>query len=90
LHALASIVGELPASAATDVTIREQIVSEFSNKAWSPRDFKCGGPRRWSFGATSLDDKFIVKAIAALASRQARRLIQPSRDDNSSNWLKPK
>ena len=39
LHALASVVGELPASAATDVTIREQIVSEFSNKAWSPRDF---------------------------------------------------
>jgi osmotically-inducible protein OsmY len=28
----------LPASATTDVTIREQIASEFSNKAWSPRD----------------------------------------------------
>jgi len=39
LHALASVVGELPASATTDVTIREQIVSELSNKAWSPRDF---------------------------------------------------
>jgi CBS domain-containing protein len=39
LHALASIVGELPASATTDVTIREQITSEFINKAWSPRDF---------------------------------------------------
>jgi CBS domain-containing protein len=39
LHALASVVGELPASATTDVTIREQIMSEFSNKAWSPRDF---------------------------------------------------
>ena len=34
LHALASVVGELPASATTDVTIREQIMSEFSNKAW--------------------------------------------------------
>ena len=39
LHALASVVGELPASATTDVTIREQIMSELSNKAWSPRDF---------------------------------------------------
>ena len=39
LHALASVVGELPASAPTDVTIREQIVSAFSNKVWSPRDF---------------------------------------------------
>ena len=39
LHALASVVGELPASATTDVTIREQITSEFSNKGWSPRDF---------------------------------------------------
>ena len=39
LHALASVVGELPASATTDETIREQIMSEFSNKAWSPRDF---------------------------------------------------
>jgi len=40
LHALASVVGELPASATTDVTIREHIMFEFSNKAWSPRDFK--------------------------------------------------
>jgi CBS domain-containing protein len=39
LHALASVVGELPASAMTDVIIREQIISELSNKAWSPRDF---------------------------------------------------
>jgi CBS domain-containing protein len=39
LHALACVVGELPGSARTDVTIREQIMSEFSNKAWSPRDF---------------------------------------------------
>lgn len=39
LHALASVVGELPASATTDVTIRERITSEFNNKAWSPRDF---------------------------------------------------
>jgi CBS domain-containing protein len=39
LHALASVVRELPGSATTDVTLREQIVSEFSNKAWSPRDF---------------------------------------------------
>jgi hypothetical protein len=39
LHALASVVAELPGSATTDVTIREQIMSEFSNKAWSPRDF---------------------------------------------------
>jgi CBS domain-containing protein len=39
LHALASVVGQLPASATTDVTIREQIMSGFSNKAWSPRDF---------------------------------------------------
>jgi len=39
LHALASVVGELPGSAATDVTIREQIVAEVSNKAWSPRNF---------------------------------------------------
>jgi CBS domain-containing protein len=39
LHALASVVGELPASATTDVTIREQIMSELSNKAWSRRDF---------------------------------------------------
>jgi CBS domain-containing protein len=39
LHALASVVGELPASVTTDVTIREQIMSELSNKAWSPRDF---------------------------------------------------
>jgi signal-transduction protein with cAMP-binding, CBS, and nucleotidyltransferase domain len=39
LHALASVVGELPASATTDVTIREQIMSELSNKAWSSRDF---------------------------------------------------
>ena len=39
LHALASVVGELPGSAATDVTIREQIVSEVSNKAWSPTNF---------------------------------------------------
>ena len=39
LHALASVVGELPASATTDVTIREQIMSALGNKAWSPRDF---------------------------------------------------
>lgn len=39
LHALASVVGELPASATTDITIREQITSEFRNKAWSSRDF---------------------------------------------------
>jgi CBS-domain-containing membrane protein len=39
LHALASVVGELPGSAVTDVTIREQIISEVSNKAWSPRNF---------------------------------------------------
>jgi osmotically-inducible protein OsmY len=39
LHALASVVEELPGSAATDVTIREQIVSEVSNKAWSPTNF---------------------------------------------------
>ena len=39
LHALASIVGDLPTSATTDVTIREQIMFEFSNNAWSPRDF---------------------------------------------------
>ena len=39
LHALASVVGELPASATTDVTIREQIMSELSNKAWSPKEF---------------------------------------------------
>jgi len=39
LHAPASVVGDLPASPATDTTIREQITSEFSRKAWSPRDF---------------------------------------------------
>jgi predicted transcriptional regulator len=39
LHALASVVGDLPASPTTDVTIREQIISEFSHKVWSPRDF---------------------------------------------------
>jgi CBS domain-containing protein len=39
LHALASVVAELPGSATTDVTIREQIMSEFSDEAWSPRDF---------------------------------------------------
>jgi predicted transcriptional regulator len=39
LHALASIVGDLPTSATTDVTIQEQIMFEFSNNAWSPRDF---------------------------------------------------
>ena len=39
LHAPASVVGDLPASPATDTTIREQITSEFSHKAWSPRDF---------------------------------------------------
>jgi CBS domain-containing protein len=38
LHALASLVGDLPASATTDVTIRERIISEFSNKTWSPRE----------------------------------------------------
>jgi CBS domain-containing protein len=38
LHALASVVEELPASATTDETIREQVLSEFSNKPWSPRD----------------------------------------------------
>jgi CBS domain-containing protein len=39
LHALASVVGELSVSVTTDVTIREQIMSQLSNKAWSPRDF---------------------------------------------------
>jgi hypothetical protein len=39
LPALASVVGALPAAATTDVTIREQIMSELSSKAWSPRDF---------------------------------------------------
>jgi CBS domain-containing protein len=39
LHALVSVVGDLPASPTTDVTIREQIISEFSHKVWSPRDF---------------------------------------------------
>jgi CBS domain-containing protein len=33
------VVGDLPASPTTDVTIREQIISEFSHKVWSPRDF---------------------------------------------------
>jgi CBS domain-containing protein len=39
LHALASLAGELPATAATDVTIRDQIMSEFNNKTWAPRAF---------------------------------------------------
>jgi CBS domain-containing protein len=46
LHALASVVGELPASAATDVTIREQIVSEFSKQGMVAERLQCGGPRR--------------------------------------------
>jgi CBS-domain-containing membrane protein len=46
LHALASVVGELAASAATDATIREQIMSELSKQSMVAKRLQCGCPRR--------------------------------------------
>jgi len=39
LHALASVVRELPASAKSDTEIRERILAELAKEPWAPRHF---------------------------------------------------
>ena len=39
LHALASVVRELPASAQSDTEIRERILAELAKEPWAPRHF---------------------------------------------------
>jgi CBS domain-containing protein len=86
LHALASVVGELPASANTDLTIREQIMSEVGNKAWSPREFNVvvrdGVVELWG---TILDERARQAAKVAIENVNGVKAIR-----DHLTWVEPR
>ena len=86
LHALASVVGDLPASPNTDVTIREQIMSEVGNKAWSPREFNVvvrdGVVELWG---TILDERARQAAKVAVENVDGVKAVR-----DHLTWVEPR
>jgi CBS domain-containing protein len=68
LHALASVVREMPAAAKSDAQIRERILGELAKQPWAPKNFinpvvrKSAVPLGWQF-AHGGKDRFLLQSI---------------------------